>query len=304
MASRSKVAIAPAALCGLGAAMILLAMPVGLVETVVASSGLSEAWPAAAPPLGWKARLLLAGFGALMAIGFVWAGSRGSAPSYGKENGGRDGFRGVKKMGFALSKLSWLARGRNGGSSKGARPALRRADAHPDAPARTPIFASRDFGGLEIFSRSTPALSPQPDSADAEPSVVLALPRFAAPLAEEEEPAVCAHQTPEQPAQEPVYAEFEEIAEPTAVPPHGAEAAREVALPPAAPFTVAQLTARLERGLAQRQRTERTNGPAAGVLADMPVERAVPVREHVEDDVDQALHAALGALRAMVERTR
>src|SRR3546814_3574799 len=51
-------------------------LPVGLVETVVASSGLSEAVPAAAPPLGLKARLLLAGFGAAMALGLIWAGQR------------------------------------------------------------------------------------------------------------------------------------------------------------------------------------------------------------------------------------
>ncbi|HEX7742586.1 MAG TPA: hypothetical protein VF442_09175, partial [Sphingobium sp.] len=227
------------------------------------------------------------------AIGFVWASRRGFAPSNEQENGRGYGVRGVTNMGFALPKLSWLARGRNAGSSGGARPAPRRADAHPDAPARTPIFASRDFGGLEIFPRPTLARSQQPDSAEAEPSVVLALPRFAAPVVEE---------LAAQPPEEPVDAEFEEIAEPVGAPMNGAEPARQVTLPPPAPLTVTELTARLERGLVQRRRT--ANAATTGVLADMPVEPPIPVRERVEDDVDQALHAALGALRAMVERTR
>jgi hypothetical protein len=40
------------------------------------------------------------------------------------------------------------------------------------------------------------------------------------------------------------------------------------------------------------------------VIADMPVEQPVPVRDRLEDDVDQALRAALGTLRAMADRTR
>ena len=63
-------------LAALGAGLLLFSLPVGLVETVVASSGLSEAIPAAAPPLGPKARLLFAGFGAVMVLGLAWAGQR------------------------------------------------------------------------------------------------------------------------------------------------------------------------------------------------------------------------------------
>lgn len=275
----------PAVLAGMTVALLLLVMPVGLVETVVASSGISEAWAAAGPPLGLRARLLLAGFGALMAIGFVWAGHQehGLAPSHGKEMGRRSGVRGVNIMGFALSKLSWLSR-RNAGPSRGGRPALRRADAHPDAPARTPIFASRDFGGLDIFPRTTPARPAQSDAGPAEDqSVVLALPRMA--------PAIV-----EQTLQNMADTEFEEVIEsaPTdqaSVPPSA---------PPAHALTITELTARLERGLAQRVR----GGAADGVLADMPPEPVVPVRDRVEDDVDQALRAALGTLRALAERTR
>ena len=58
-----------AALAGVAAAVALLATPVGLLEMLVASSGLSEAVPAAAPPLGVTARLMMAGFVGLLIAG-------------------------------------------------------------------------------------------------------------------------------------------------------------------------------------------------------------------------------------------
>jgi hypothetical protein len=283
MVVRSKVSIAPALLGGLGAALILLAMPVGLVETVVASSGLSEVWSAAAPPLGLKARLMLVAFGALMAMGFVWANhrERGVAPKRMQGYGRRTGVQGVTIMGFALSKLSWLSRSRGAGSSRGGRPALRRADAHPDAPARAPIFASRDFGGLDIFPKVAPGRASQVEEAQAEQPVARPLPAMSSP-----------------PVQSMIDGEFEEVVEPAA------PAARSAEPAPRAPLTISELTARLERGLAQRVRTAPSTGSTSGVLADMPVEPAVPVRKQVDHDVDQALRSALGALRAMAERTR
>ncbi len=280
MAIRSNRAIMPAALGGLVAALVLLATPVGLVETIVASSGLSEAWPAAAPPLGLKARLLMAGFGALMVMGFSWVGRGSASTPLLQDFGRRDGVRGVSDMGFALSKLGWLSRGRNIRTS-GGRPALRRADAHPDAPARTPIFASRDFDGLDIFPRIAPSRPEPVEQVEAQQPVVVTL---LAPDVSDAE-----------------FEEVAEIAEPITPVETQAETARPMPLPRAEPMTLADLTARLERGLAQRER----HAPGGrGVIADMPVEQAVPVRECVEDDVDQALRAALGTLRAMAGRTR
>jgi len=160
---------AKALLAALGAGLLLFSLPVGLVETVVASSGLSEAIPAAAPPLGPKARLLFAGFGAAMVLGLAWAGQRERRVALltHDKQGRESGAAGVSEMGFALSKLNWLSRGR---SKTG--PALRRSDSHPDAPARAPIFASRDFGGLDIFTRTAP---PAEEEAQAAPSGGLAI---------------------------------------------------------------------------------------------------------------------------------
>lgn len=283
--ARSRPVIGPAALCGLGIAAILLAMPVGFLETLVASSGLSEALPAAAPPLGLKARLLLAAFCGVMAAGAAWAGPGQSRPAEREQQGRRrQGVAGVKIMGFALSKLNWLARGRGAGASRGSRLALRRADAHPDAPARAPIFASRDFGGLDIFPRVAPMRLGEADAAEPEqPPVIRALPRVAA------SPAL----------DEAIEAEYEEVIEPTVAP--LADPAPEAPVPPAAALSITELTERLERGLARRTREPRTG---SGVLADMPVEAPVPVRDEVDDQADQALRAALSTLRAMADRTR
>ncbi|WP_176596627.1 MULTISPECIES: hypothetical protein [Sphingobium] len=283
--------LAKALLGALGAGLLLCSLPVGLVETVVASSGVSEAVPAAAPPLGLKARLLLAGFGAAMALGLIGMGQREKRVAlltHDKEGRG-NGAAGVSEMGFALSKLNWLSRDRNRSG-----PALRRADAHPDAPARPPIFASRDFGGLDIFARTAPGRDEVEAEVTAEapattPAAGLSIPSM--PEEMTEETAFARLQRAFSP--ETVDADFEEIAEPAQ--PQSAPAPA-----PIAHLSLAELTQRLEQGLAQRKRM----GRPVSVLADMPVEAAVPVREHVEQGVDEALRAALGTLRSMAGRAR
>ena len=278
---------AKALLAALGAGLLLFSLPVGLVETVVASSGLSEAMPAAAPPLGLKARLLFAGFGAVMVLGLAWAGQRERRVALltHDKQGRESGAAGVSEMGFALSKLNWLSRGR---SKTG--PALRRSDSHPDAPARAPIFASRDFGGLDIFTRTAP---PAEEEAQAAPSGGLAI--SGAPEKMTEETAFARLQqafSPESSAEtgrEAVDADPAEMAQPARARPA-----------PIAHLSLAELTQRLEQGLAQRKRM----GRPVSVLADMPVETAVPVRDEVEQGVDEALRAALGTLRTMTGRAR
>lgn len=261
-----------------GAGLLLWSLPVGLVETVVASSGLSEALPAAAPPLGMKGRLIVAAFGAVMALGLIGAGYRDRRVvllTHRKEER-EEGAPGVSKMGFALSKLNWLGRNR------GEAPARRRADAHPDAPARSPIFASRDFGGLDIFARTAPGRDALHETAGEEPAASLPIPGAADAMAVETAFARL-HRTV---ADDPVEADHEEVAK--------AAPLRSETL------SLAELTDRLERGLVERKRL----GRPASVLADMPVERAVPVRDHVEENVDEALRAALGTLRSMAGHRR
>lgn len=293
------------ALGGLAAALVVLCVPVGLIETVVASSGLSESWPAAAPPLGLKARLMLAGFAASMAVGLTALVRRAEADAalMIEEEGRGMRPQGARQMGFAFSKLTAMARGRIAGPASvpidRPAPALRRADAHPDAPARAPIFASRDFSGLDIFARPDRVERVEWNMPADEPRVApatvvsdLSQPTFLrtaepadiapSPVSQDENESVMLDAEPAAPQPQPVSVRFDPA------PTHG--------------LTITQLTERLERGLSLRSRAPAMG--AARVIADMPVAAAVPVRDHVAQDADDALRAALGALRTMAGRAR
>lgn len=319
------------ALGGVAAALLVLWIPVGLVEMAVASSGLSEAVPAAAPPLGIKARLLMAGFAGLMAVGLIGVmrrdGTKATIQDDGKGRAQR--VQGAKTMGFAFSKLTALARGRAMPVDGPDVPVLRRADAHPDAPSRAPIFASRDFDGIDIFARPEggrrPLVvnrEPTPDRAPvavpenlvmpnapvvtvAAPTIQPAFLRPAAPFVEPApiEPAAFAAPAPidAAPEEAPVIEAPAPLAwhrEPAMLRP----APLPLPVEPTHGLSVAELTARLERGLAQRSRAMVPPMGSGGVIADMPVAAAVPVRASVEQDADDALRAALGALRSMAGR--
>lgn len=299
-----------AALAGGGVALIILSMPVGLLEMMITSAGISEMLPAAAPPLGLMARLLIAAFAGVMAVGVAWA-LTGKTKERALVDGRAEGDR---KMGFALSKLTALARGRSAPDRAApSAPALRRADAHPDAPARAPIFASRDFDGLDIFSSAAPeprrmtqaeASDAIADEAEAEvmPSAAgLDMPRSPEPLAETELPPVPAFGAPSQVLPGPGFtpsfvSTFEQGAMPDSLP--QAIAKEPIDPRPLSSLSITELTERLERGLTQR-------GVASSprVLADMPVAEPVPVSPIVEQNIDEALRAALGTLRTIATRT-
>ena len=110
---------------GLGVAAGTGLMPLSVLEPLVMDSGLPAILPAAAPPLGVTARLLVAlASGGVTAI-FLWmflslllGGTRA---------------RSVRVRPVEAPRLEET-------------PALRRSDAHPDAPARAPVRAARDLG--------------------------------------------------------------------------------------------------------------------------------------------------------------
>lgn len=303
---------------GIAVALLTLGTPVGLIETVVASSGLSEAIPAAAPPLGWTARLVVAAFAGLMAAGLIGMTRRAPAGATDEDEGKGRAHRvqGAKNMGFAFSKLTALARGRAAPDVVTDAPSLRRADAHPDAPPRPPIFASRDFDGLDIFARSESGRRPLVVNREPEPEASEPAMRFAAPAApspQVEAPlAQPAFLRPVPPYVEPESVVPESIEEDVA--PLLVDAIEPIApvaepkltpLPLRAPthgLSVSELTERLERGLALRSRPVCPVMEPGSVIADMPVAPAVPVRGAVERDTDEALRAALGALRSLAGR--
>lgn len=117
-----NTALAGAGLAGVLVALATLAIPAPLLEDIVVTSGIAAFVPAAEPPLGATARIcvgVFAGGAAALIAWFlfsallVWRDSRGEAEEE------------VEVV---------------------RRPVVRRADAHPDAPPRPPLLATRDLG--------------------------------------------------------------------------------------------------------------------------------------------------------------
>jgi hypothetical protein len=120
------------ALAAASAGFLLVAMPETLFSGLVVKSGLPNVLDAAQPPLGATARIAAAAGAALFAFGFVLsllrALDRSPAPA-GTETG-PEVSEGVEGSASHAQEL----------------PRLRKADAHPDAPARRPIQAGRELG--------------------------------------------------------------------------------------------------------------------------------------------------------------
>jgi hypothetical protein len=118
--------IAPLAAVVLGAlaALGVAAMPVTGLESLVMDSGLPSVVAAAEPPLGLTARVGMALLtGAFVGL-FVWLAA------------------------FILvgTRSVMLGRIPEASDEEVPMPVLRRADAHPDAPPRPPLLATRDLG--------------------------------------------------------------------------------------------------------------------------------------------------------------
>lgn len=297
-----------ALLAGGGAMVGVLTTPVGFLEMLVTSAGVSEVLPAAAPPLGATARTLIAGFAGLMAAGIALAINRPEGTDQGEQ-----------KMGFAFSKLAALARVGRRQRPLADLPTLRRADAHPDAPPRRPIFASRDFGGADIFSGPVAPAGPvaiEDPGIEDEPIVDgagLVMPHAPEPLDESELAALIEHAVPEPELR---------LARPEPVTPVAAVPASAAPVTALEHMSVAELARRFERGLARRaaltevaEATERAEAAMIEtrqdfpyskntVLADIPPVPPVAVPADVDPKMDEALRAALGTLRKMTVNGR
>jgi hypothetical protein len=228
-----------AALAALSAGFVAFAMPDSLFSSLVETSRLAELVPAAQPPLGETARFAAAGAAFLLTFAAVWA---------------------------LMAALGRLPASRKPEAEPEAQaPRLRRADAHPDAPARRPLLA-RDLGeplDLEGFPEAVADEAP-PASAEAEHRP---LPAFLVPQVPDSEPAAEAAPEPgEAEAQwddpEPQWTSFEPEpeAEPLAISSLAAQ------LPEAeeeSDQSLSQLAGRIEFGLSRKRQAL----PAA---ADLP----------------------------------
>ncbi len=146
-----------ATVIGLLTAAMFALIPTDLLESMVVDSGIASVLSAAEPPLGFTARLVLVllcggGVGALAWFGlFLIFGARTIV----------------------------VQRSRKGGDKGGddvpiSTPVLRRADSHPDAPARRPLFANTDLGTPFLEVRARPVhidaavIAPNPAAAPVE----------------------------------------------------------------------------------------------------------------------------------------
>jgi hypothetical protein len=124
-------------LTGVAVAASIAALPPALLDPLVAASGLPNLMAVAAPPVGAIGRTILA-----LAIGGTVTGFAHFATGYFPR------FWRHKPAGTVGQTVVVIASDA---------PVLRRADAHPDAPARRPIRASEDLGPPLSLSAPPPA---------------------------------------------------------------------------------------------------------------------------------------------------
>lgn len=127
-------------LAAIGGGIVGYSFPLDLLERVVAATGAAAAVPTLAPPLGVTARFVLVGLCAAITVVLT------AAVLPWKK--GRAGDRDRPEPFFSALE-----------TSDDAIPVLRRSDAHPDAPARPPLFASRDLGHEAL----PPVMADSPD---------------------------------------------------------------------------------------------------------------------------------------------
>ena len=167
------IAAVAGGLAALGVAMI----PVPALEALVMDSGLPSILAAAEPPLGATARLAVAlGTGAFVGA-FMWLSA----------------FILLGSRGLTIGEAEDIALD----PEEVPLPVLRRADAHPDAPPRPPLLATRDLGRpfLEIRAATPapPAPAPEDEHIDFDaifPPRAITPPKAPEPVAQAPEPVV------------------------------------------------------------------------------------------------------------------
>lgn len=153
-ANKASLDAAMAALAALSVGFVIMVMPAAVFGALVVTSGLPALVPAAAPPLGDIARIGWALALAAGAFALVWlmlrALGKGSPPA---KAAARDAAPAPVAQPEAEAPPGRRNRAFGGmanlepeAAPEPPAPRLRRADAHPDAPARRPLFAGSDLG--------------------------------------------------------------------------------------------------------------------------------------------------------------
>jgi hypothetical protein len=161
-----------------GTIAVVLTVPPPLLERLMTSSGLASHVALLAPPIGLGTRIALAGLLALLVVGLVWAiwgelaepeAAQGDAAEDAPDGEPQDEM-GEDEMIHARrapAASGWgtivrLVRGgfHDNDEARGSVPVLRRRDRHPDAPARSPLFASRDLPAPDATAPSEDMAAP------------------------------------------------------------------------------------------------------------------------------------------------
>ena len=218
-----------AAFAALSAGFVAFAMPQALFTSLVEATRLPDFVAAAQPPLGDTARFAAVSAAALFAFAAVWA------------------------LMAALDRVPARSSAATAEAEPEA-PRLRRADAHPDAPARRPLLA-RDLGEpLELSEVAEDTVETPPFAeADLRP-----LPGFLIPQEVDPDPEPLAETGAETVEPEPqwVEPEPEPVAEASPEPEAEPITALAAQLPDAEPETdqsLSQLVNRIEFGLSRKR---------------------------------------------------
>jgi hypothetical protein len=262
-ASKGSIDLPLALLAGLSVGFVAFVMPADLLSRAVELSQLPSVLSAAEPPLGTKARAAFAVAASVATVVAVFLLLR---------------VLGRKKVQPAVRDYAEPERDFDA-------PRLRRSDVHPDAPSRRPILAARELGEPAPARLPSPAPFPEPEDLAEEPK--------------------------EQPAAQHEEAELElggpgiEIMPPA--PPEPVSVAPEpepviVATvapePPAGDASIAELMARLERGLVRRQQQ------VGAASAPATAAEATPRVAAHNDGGDDRLRSAIENLQKMAARAR
>ncbi len=245
-----------AALAALSAGFVAFAMPQPLFSGLVEASRLPDFVASAQPPLGETARFAAAGAAALLTFLAVWGlmAFLGRAP----------------------------ARPEAEPEAEAEAPRLRRADSHPDAPARRPLLA-RDLGeplDLEDFPQAPAEEEPAVAEAEHRP-----LPAFLVPQETQPQPQPVAEAEPEADEAEPQWDEPEPESE-TGLPPIAKLAARLPGHEEDPDQSLSQLVNRIEFGLSRKRQ--------ALPAVDLPPAEEAPAEQ---EKVGHRLRSAINDLQ-------
>jgi|GEM_PF-428385 len=141
VAAKPSLDMAMAGLAAASVGFVLFAMPDPLFADLVTGSGLPALLPAAEPPLGTTARLASVALAAAGTFLLVWLALRAlNQPATVPKAAA------LKATPEPEAPASGRRRSFIVGDPEPEAPRIRRADAHPDAPARRPLFAESDLG--------------------------------------------------------------------------------------------------------------------------------------------------------------